>query len=78
MALLRDMENCDGQSIIVVGERHCDNTLKHLEGVMGHCEDTMECGYITLGHCCRTRNHCDCVIINYTIGMLQDSIVMDP
>lgn len=49
-----------GQSIIMIGERHCDDTLEHFEGVMGHCGDTVEHGYMTLGHCHKTRTHCSC------------------
>jgi hypothetical protein len=38
-----------GQSIIMVGERHYDDTLEHLEKLMGHCEDTVEHGYVRQG-----------------------------
>lgn len=31
-----------GKSIIMVGEKHCNDTLEHPEGVMGNYEDTVE------------------------------------
>lgn len=32
--IVKELGNLMGQSIIVIGERHCDGTLGHFEGAM--------------------------------------------